>query len=134
MQAFIMTLYIGKPHNAMHSPTSSLYIILCWYICYFTLCYTGLATGECANISVSDNNRTIELVNLCQQAQDLLVTVQNGSNDSTIDMLLSITSETNSVIDTTTPLLPNDICIVLDILQTALKYVAICTYVYIILK
>ena len=48
-------------------------------------------------------------------------------NNSTIDMLLNITSETNSVINTTTPLQPIDIPTVLDILQTVLKYVYVRT-------
>ena len=106
------------------------------YICYCALGilhYTGLATGECANInssSVYDNNRTMELVNIRERAQDLTMACddeQNDSNNSTIDMLLSITSETNSVINTTTPLQPIDIPIVLDILRTVLMI----RYVYV---
>ena len=92
-----------------------------------------MATVECANInacssSVSENKGTMELVNIRQRAQNLLCdVVQNGSNNSTIDMLLSITSETNSVINTTTPLQPIDIPTVLDILRTVLKYVYVHT-------
>ena len=90
-----------------------------------------IATGlECANrISSSiPNNRTIDLVKLRQRTRNLLdTTVQNGVNNSTINMLLNITSETDSVTDISTPLEPNDIPIILDILQTVLKYVCIFT-------
>ena len=87
-----------------------------------------IATGlECANrISASMSNRTMDLVNLRRQIENLLdTTVQNGVNNSTITMLLNITSETDSVTNTRTPLEPNDIPIILDILETVLKYVYI---------
>ena len=68
------------------------------------------------------------LKNLRQRIQNLSdTTVQNGVNNSTINMLLNITSETDSVTNTSTPLEPNDILITLDILQDVLKYVYIFT-------
>ena len=68
------------------------------------------------------------LKNLRQRIQNLSdTTVQNGVNNSTINMLLNITSETDSVTNTSTPLEPYDILITLDILQTVLKYVYIFT-------
>ena len=87
-----------------------------------------IATGlECANRTSSDN-RTMGLKNLRQRIQNLSdTTVQNGVNSSTINMLLNITSETDSVTNTSTPLEPNDILITLDILQDVLKYVYIFT-------
>ena len=90
-----------------------------------------IATGlECANrTSSSMSNRTMDLVKLRRRTQSLLDTtvLQNGVNISTINMLLNITSETDSVTNTSTPLEPNDIPIILDILQTVLKYVYILT-------
>ena len=68
----------------------------------------------------------MDLVKLQQRTQNLLdTTVQNDVNNSTINMLLNITSETDSVTNTSTPLEPNDIPIILDIIQTVLKYVYI---------
>ena len=68
------------------------------------------------------------LKNLRQRIQNLSdTTVQNGVNNSTINMLLNITSETDSVTNTSTSLEPYDILITLDILQTVLKYVYIFT-------
>ena len=70
----------------------------------------------------------MDLKKLQLQIKNLLdTTVQNGVNTSTINMLLNITSETDSVTNTSTPLEPNDIPIILDILQTVLKYVYILT-------
>ena len=89
-----------------------------------------IATGlECANrTSSSMSNRTIDLLKLRRRTRNLLdTTVQNGVNNSTINMLLNITSETDSVTNTSTPLEPNDILITLDILQDVLKYVYIFT-------
>ena len=91
----------------------------------FFIITTGLECANRTSSSISDN-RTMDLVNLKRRIENLSnTTVQNGVNISTINMLLNITSETDSVTNTSTPLEPNDIPIILDILQTVLKYVYI---------
>ena len=73
---------------------------------------------------------TIELMRLQRQARNLSNTVQNNSNTTTgrnmaddpVEMLLNITADTRDVMNTTTPILPNDIPIILDILKEVLKY------------
>ena len=91
-----------------------------------------IATGlDCAAIRTSSSipsNRTIDLVKLRRRTRNLLdTTMQNGVNNSTINMLLNITSETDSVTNTRTPLEPSDIPIILDILQDVIEYVYILT-------
>ena len=75
--------------------------------------------------------RSIELLRLRRQARNLANTVQNNSNTTTrrnmaddpAEMLLNITADTRDVINTTIPILPNDIPIILDILKEVLEYV-----------
>ena len=73
---------------------------------------------------------TIELLILQRQARDLSDCVQSNSATRTamcrdpVETLLSITADTHDIINTTIPILPNDIPVILDILRGVLKYVA----------
>ena len=62
-------------------------------------------------------------MNLLERARNLSNSVPNNE---TVDMMLSITAETYGVINTTIyPLLPNDVPVILDIMNTVLGYVYI---------
>ena len=102
-----------------------------------------MATRECVdgnswaapNVSQC---RTIELLRLRRQARNLANTVQNNSDtmarrnmaDDPVEILLNITADTHDVINTTIPILPNDIPIILDILKEVLEYVAMHVHIY----
>ena len=99
---------------------------------------TGSATRECVDRnSWTDPNvsdcRTIELLRLQRQARRLSESVQNDSDTRTarmtdpVEMLLSITADTHDIINTTAPILPNDIPVILDILREVLEYVYVAT-------
>ena len=51
--------------------------------------------------------------------------------DDPVEILLNITADTHDIINTTIPILPNDIPIILDILKAVLKYVCMFIYIYI---
>ena len=77
---------------------------------------------------------TIELQILRRQARHLSNCVQSNSDTRTVmcrmtnpgpvETLLSITADTHDIINTTVPILPNDIPVILDILRAVLEYVA----------
>lgn len=99
--------------------------------------HIGNATRECVNNNSWETPnvsqcRTIELIRLQAQARNLSnSSQQNGQksmamkNDTVenLEMLLSITADTNNVINSTYPILPSDICSVVNILRNVLKYV-----------
>ena len=98
---------------------------------------TGLTTRACigTNSWAAPNVsqcKTIELMNLQDQARNLLSTVKTikttkslHQHFNVLDTLISITVVLKTTINTTIPLLPNDIPVIVNILETILKYVRI---------
>lgn len=95
----------------------------------------GHATRECGNNNSWETPnvsqcRTIELIRLQAQARNLSNTLQQNDQKSmamkndtveNLEMLLSITADTNNVINSTYPILPSDIRSVVDILRSVLN-------------
>ena len=90
--------------------------------------YTGNITRECVgNNSWAAPNvsqcRNTELMTLQTQARNLLQTFNVTTNFP--QLLISITAEIRDMINTTIPILPNDISVIINILETILRYVCL---------
>ena len=117
------------------------------YLYMFYMCSNKQAhniTGNATRACVGNNNwappnvtqcRNTELMTLQDQARAILNDVEN-TNKTTLKsfnplkMLISATAKIRDIINTTIPILPRDIPIILNTLRTILKYVRsyVCEY------
>ena len=87
--------------------------------------YTGNITRACvgnkmwAAPDVSQCNNTVLMI-LQTEATKLLNAV---TSNSTTEMLISLTTEMRNIINTTPTILPNDISVIISILENILRYV-----------
>ena len=113
-------------------------LLVCF--CNDTRCYTGNITRRCdANNSwalpnVSQCNNTRLMVLRTQVKRLLSAVMSNTTTSNFFELLISVATEIRNMIDTTIPVLPNDIPVIINILRTILKYVYNYKQLYILIN